>query len=298
MPALPRRLPFVKMNGLGNDFLVVDLRKHPDWEPVLAQPLLVRRICDRHRGVGSDGILAVGPAQSAESVAAMRVHNADGSIAEMCGNGLRCVAHYLFEQDEKRFSQFDPPSLTVDTGAGALLCQFVLSLDGVVQQVEIEMGQPKLLSPAPASLSVGKSELSLTLVSMGNPHAVAFCDPAQTYSQLLAQATEQGPLVETHPLFPQRTNVEFVNVQGGAAHLDVVVWERGCGVTQACGTGACAAVVAACLRGLVPLKTPCTVRLPGGLLTVTVAADYTSVRMRGEAETVFCGEVITSSIMA
>ena len=176
--------------------------------------------------------------RSAESVAAMRVHNADGSIAEMCGNGLRCVAHYLFEQDEKRFSQFDPPSLAVDTGLARSATQFVLSLDGVVQQVEIEMGQPKLLSPAPASLSVGKSELSLTLVSMEIPMRLRFATrPRRIHSFWRRQRnkTAHGDAPTFSPAHQRRV----CERAGGAAHLDVVVWERGCGVTQACGTGAC-----------------------------------------------------------
>lgn len=288
------------MNGLGNDFLVVDLPKHPDWEPVLAEPLLVRRICDRHRGVGADGILAVRKAQSDGSVATMHVHNADGSMAEMCGNGLRCVARYVLERDREPLGWGSaPPLLTIDTGAGPLACSLALSPAGDVESVEIEMGRPTLLSPEPVTLRVGDSRLMLRLVSMGNPHAVELCDEALTYEQLIERATALGPLVETDPLFPQRTNVEFVKARSrGSSHLDVVVWERGCGITQACGTGACASVVAACLQGLIPPGMPCTVRLPGGILTVTVAKDLSSVRMRGPAEIVFFGELLTSSIMA
>lgn len=302
VPALPRRLPFVKMNGLGNDFVVADLRACPEWSGVLSDPALVRRVCDRHRGVGADGILAIAEGISEHASASMRVHNSDGSIAEMCGNGLRCVARYVFEQMR---AEPQIPSrqaaLTIDTGAGALRCELSLGADRTVESIAVDMGRPVLIAPELVELVVGPSltPLHVMLISMGNPHAVQFCDETLDYDRLVALATRLGPHVETDQRFAHRTNAEFVvNRPQPFPRLDVVVWERGCGITQACGTGACAAVVAACRRGLIPLGAACTVRLPGGTLVVTVASDFSSVRMRGPAETVFCGEIATSSIMA
>ena len=290
------------MNGLGNDFVVVDVRAYPAWGDLLASPAVVRRLCDRHRGIGADGVLAILAAQSVGSVATMRVHNADGSLAEMCGNGLRCVAWFLAEQPPNRSPQTESSILLqVDTGAGPLRCLLSVFEDGRACSVEIEMGRPHFATQERITLSLGPQAipLELSLVSMGNPHAVTFCDEARSYDELLSLAQRLGPWVEVHSQFPQRTNVEFVrrNPQHALA-LDVVVWERGCGVTQACGTGACAAVVVAGVAGVVPLGQRCAVRLPGGVLDIVVAQDLSVVSMRGPAETVFCGEVETSTIMA
>ncbi len=286
------------MNGLGNDFIIADLQTDPAWARVLMQPDLIRRLCDRHVGIGADGILAVLDPLLADSVATMQVHNADGSRAEMCGNGLRCVARYL---RERHSSSSLGSVLQVDTGAGPLCCELTLSPDQRVTAIEINMGRPVRMDPAqtPLSLPGEPQPLWLTLVSMGNPHAVLFCEEAESYDALRTVAERLGPQLERHPLFPQRTNVEFVRRSPSSPHgLDVVVWERGCGVTQACGTGACAAVVAAGLSGWLPLGTRASVRLPGGLLDVMCEKDLSAVWMRGPAETVFFGEVETSSIMA
>ena len=295
---LPRRLPFVKMNGLGNDFIIADLQTEPAWARVLAQPELIRRLCDRHTGIGADGILAVLEPSRTDSVATMQVHNADGSRAEMCGNGLRCVARYL--HDRGGASRLGPV-LHVDTDVGPLRCELTLSPDQLVTAIEINMGCPVVMEPAQMQLVLPQEPqpLELTLISMGNPHAVLFCDQAESYDALRLWAERIGPQVERHPLFPQRTNVELVRRSPASPNgLDVVVWERGCGVTQACGTGACAAVVAAGRLGWLPLGTRALVRLPGGLLDVMCEKDLSAVWMRGPAETVFFGEVETSSIMA
>ena len=300
MPYLPRRLPFVKMNGLGNDFIVVDVRSEPSWETLLADPAAVRRLCERHRGIGADGILAILEPETVLAVATMRVHNADGTRAEMCGNGLRCVARFLFEHDAPRPSS-RLPELVIDTGAGPLCCVLALSESGVVGSIEVDLGGPNLSALGQVALVVGPemAAIELALVSLGNPHAVRFCDEADSYESLVELARRMGPQIERHPFFAHRTNVEFVRVrdQSGSG-LEVVVWERGCGITQACGTGACAAMVAACRRGMIPFGRRCEVRLPGGVLEVTVAPDLSAVRMRGPAETVFFGEYETSSIMA
>lgn len=302
MPYLTRRLPFVKMNGLGNDFIVVDIRSETAWETLLTDPAAVRRLCDRHRGIGADGILAILPAETVGAVATMRVHNADGSRAEMCGNGLRCVARFLFEQPLPGLSFSLPKAeLVIDTGAGPLRCVLALSESGVLGSIEIDMGRPSVPVPSQVSLVVDPemAAMELSLVSMGNPHAVRFCDAADSYESLFELARRFGPQIEQHPFFAHKTNVEFVRVRDQfASGLEVVVWERGCGITQACGTGACAAMVAACRRGMMSFGRRCEVRLPGGVLEVTVAPDLSAVHMRGPAETVFFGEYETSSIMA
>jgi len=290
------------MNGLGNDFIVVDIRSETAWETLLTDPAAVRRLCDRHRGIGADGILAILPAETVGAVATMRVHNADGSRAEMCGNGLRCVARFLFEQPLPGLSFSLPKAeLVIDTGAGPLRCVLALLESGVLGSIEIDMGRPSVPVPSQVSLVVDPemAAMELSLVSMGNPHAVRFCDAADSYESLFELARRFGPQIEQHPFFAHKTNVEFVRVRDQfASGLEVVVWERGCGITQACGTGACAAMVAACRRGMMLFGRRCEVRLPGGVLEVTVAPDLSAVHMRGPAETVFFGEYETSSIMA
>ena len=290
------------MNGLGNDFIVVDIRSETAWETLLTDPAAVRRLCDRHRGIGADGILAILPAETVGAVATMRVHNADGSRAEMCGNGLRCVARFLFEQPLPGLSFSLPKAeLVIDTGAGPLRCVLALLESGVLGSIEIDMGRPSVPVPSQVSLVVDPemAAMELSLVSMGNPHAVRFCDAADSHESLFELARRFGPQIEQHPFFAHKTNVEFVRVRDQfASGLEVVVWERGCGITQACGTGACAAMVAACRRGMMLFGRRCEVRLPGGVLEVTVAPDLSAVHMRGPAETVFFGEYETSSIMA
>jgi diaminopimelate epimerase len=243
--------------------------------------------------------------------ARMRVINADGSEAEMCGNGIRCVVKVLYETDPS----LRRPVLRIDTGAGLLACA-VDSVEGRVRTVSVEMGRPRLLLAeipmlGPAGeravrvpLKVGGRELAFTAVSMGNPHAVCFVeDPAVP---LLGLAEALGPMLETSPLFPRRTNVEFARVRRGdqGVEIDLVVWERGCGITLACGTGACATAVAACLEGRASADTEIPVHLPGGPLHITVKteqgatpADYAGVVMRGPAAIVFQAEIDTAQIV-
>jgi diaminopimelate epimerase len=265
--------PFFKYHGLGNDFVVLDRRA----SGLDIDEARTRQLCDRHFGVGADGVLTVLPAQGA--VARMVVHNADGSVAEMCGNGLRCVAAYLAEGDPAR-----PRALRVATGAGELDCE--LDWDqGTVSRVTVAMGPALLESPllphgGPFVRRPIEGHLA-TAVSLGNPHLVLLEAP-------LALASTLGPALELHRLFPERTNVEFVapRAEGG---LTVVVWERGVGLTLACGTGACAAVAASVLEGRVPADAWVPVRLPGGVLEIRVQADLRQVWLRGEARRVFQG---------
>lgn len=284
-------LPFVKVEGIGNDFVVVDLRPGRPGAlvggPSPEDSKVVRAICDRRFGVGADGVLAILPSTVGD--ARMRVLNADGSEAEMCGNGIRCVAKVLYESDPA----LRRPRLRIETGAGLLECGLSATA-GVVDSVEVEMGRPRLsrdeipLAPGGSSRALREAitardrEFQFTAVSMGNPHAVIFVDDA---GDLRALAESYGPTLEVADRFPHRTNVEFARVRGG--EIDLVVWERGSGLTLACGTGACATVVAAVLEDRLPAGVATPVHLPGGTLIITVAKDLTNVVMRGPARIVF-----------
>jgi len=283
-------VPFTKVEGLGNDFLVVDLRPGrpaAGAAPSPEDPAIVRALCDRRFGVGGDGVLAILP--SSKGDARMRVLNADGSEAEMCGNGIRCVAKLLYETDPA----LRRPSLNIETGAGVLTC--ALDVDGgKVRSVAVEMGRPRLtrdeipLRPGGQTralretISARGRTFQFTAVSMGNPHAVIFVDDS---APLHVLAEEFGPLFEIAERFPNRTNVEFAHVRG--REIDLVVWERGSGITMACGTGACATVVAAGLEERLAPGVETPVHLPGGTLNIVVDKDYGSVRMRGPARIVF-----------
>jgi diaminopimelate epimerase len=301
-------IPFAKVQGLGNDFLVVDLRPGQPAalsRPSPIEPAVARALCDRRFGVGGDGVLAILPGR--EGDARMRVINADGSEAEMCGNGIRCVAKVLWDKDPT----LRRPVLRIDTGAGLLSCAMDI-VDGRVKGVEVEMGRPRLLRkeipmtgpPDERALrvpyTVGDRSMTFTAVSMGNPHAIFFVDDAR--ADLRALAEDFGPEIEIDPLFPQRTNVEFARI--GESGIELVVWERGCGITLACGTGACATVVAACLEGRAQALQQTPVHLPGGTLLITVGSpdaaggSFSGVKMRGPAETVFESSIDPARLVA
>jgi diaminopimelate epimerase len=294
---MSKALPFFKVQGLGNDFVVVDLRPGRPGAgatPSQEQPELVRAICDRHFGVGADGVLAILPTPDGD--ARMRVLNADGSEAEMCGNGMRCVAKVLYESDPT----LRKPALKIATGAGLLECAIGVA-DGVVESVSVEMGRPRFtraevpLAPGGVTpalripIETGGRTFQFTGVSMGNPHAVIFIDDPS--ADLMKLAETHGPALETAAVFPHRANIEFARVRDGGREIDLVVWERGCGITLACGTGACATVAAAVLEERLPAGREVTVHLPGGALFITVAPDRSGVRMRGPATTVFSSEL-------
>ncbi|RMH44367.1 MAG: diaminopimelate epimerase [Deltaproteobacteria bacterium] len=287
---------FFKYHGLGNDFVVVDLRAAQRGDgPWPEDPPAVRALCDRRFGVGADGVLPILPPQADGAHARMRVLNADGSEAEMCGNGIRCVAKHLYERDPALRTS----PLRIDTGAGTLACA-VDADGGTVTAVAVDMGRPRLqrgdipmTGPASercvaAPLDVEGRAITVTAVSMGNPHAVAFVP--ETGPALRALAERVGPAIERHAWFPNRTNVEFAHVHAPDA-IELVVWERGCGITLACGTGACATVVAACLEGHCRPGGDVAVSLLGGTLHIRVAGDYSGVRMRGPATHVFDGDI-------
>jgi diaminopimelate epimerase len=284
---------FVKMHGLGNDYVYIDVFANPAPEDPAG---LARRLADRHRGVGGDGMILVEPSQVA--AARMRMFNADGSESEMCGNGVRCVAHLIVARG---YAAAGP--LTIETGRGVLAIE-VMPRGPLQSQVKVDMGPPILLPrdvPVEHAQFAGASvidqpcpdlpldaewgaaaglEPGMTCVSMGNPHAIFYC------SDVAAVPLEVfGPAVERHPVFPRRTNVHVVQVVS-PTHVLVRTWERGSGITQACGTGASAVCVAGYLTGKSGARITAT--LPGGDLDLEWDGQG-SVFMTGPAEEVFTG---------
>jgi len=271
------------MQGLGNDFIVVDDRAEhlPDED----LPALGRRLTDRHFGIGGDGLILVRPSTTADFQ--MRVINSDGSEAEMCGNGIRCFAVYLLE---KGLTTANP--VRVDTRAGVMVLDVHRDADGGISGVRVDMGKPSVEraevpmegsgSALDVPLSVDGQEFVAHGVSMGNPHAVIFLNTLEGLP-----LERLGPRIETHPLFPAKTNVHFVE-QLGPDELRMKIWERGAGPTLACGTGACAVLVAAHLTGRTGRKA--TIHLPGGPLEIEWAENG-HVFMTGPAEEVFTGEI-------
>jgi diaminopimelate epimerase len=273
------RIAFAKVHGLGNDFILIDRRR----EGAPADPALAVRWCDRHHGVGADGVLTLLPPRRPEAAVRMHIYNADGSSPEMCGNGLRCVVRHVLEQKAPPRSE---RGLVVDTDAG--LRRGWLLED---RRVRVTLGRP-VLDDHPLSVELdGVGRFEGLRVSMGNPHFVLRPEPSEP---LTARARRIGPLLERHPAFPDRTNVEFIAAKDGG--LEVVVFERGSGFTLACGTGAAAAAVAARAFGLVPAG-PLRVQLPGGPLEIDLDenldpnGDGGDLTITGEAVHVFDGTI-------
>ena len=275
------------MHGAGNDYVYVDAReKDAEW------PAMSIAVSDRHTGIGSDGLILLLQSDSADF--RMRMFNADGSEGEMCGNGIRCLTRFAVEHGA--VSPQKSPVL-VETGAGNLEVTPIWQ-DGSIAGARVSMGLPILapheipvIAPVIADetdtvidhpITVGGHEFKITCVSMGNPHAVAFI--VEPVDEVRLQ--EIGPLVEHHPMFPQRVNFEIVNVLG-EGRLRTRVWERGSGLTMACGTGACAVAVAARMHGHIEDKS--IVELPGGDLTIEWPGEG-PVIMEGPVASVFDGE--------
>lgn len=277
-------LAFRKLEGLGNDFALLDERDHA--EPAL--PVAARRaLCDRHRGVGADGVLTVLAPRGAGAVARMHLTNADGSVAEMCGNGLRCVSLFLCQVGVVRPGE----AHVVDTDAGprgATVLEVPPTASGEAR-VRVDMGPASFQSARQFLTPTLRAPLSpwlppATTVSMGNPHVVFEVSELPS----LEEAARIGAAVERDARFPERTNVEW-GVKRPDGSVEVVVWERGVGLTQACGTGACAVAAAFARAGLVPFDVDVRVVLPGGPLAVRVPQDGGSVWMTGPARFVFEG---------
>lgn len=275
---------FAKMHGLGNDFIVVNgFKEHLD-DSIL--PELAKRTCDRHFGIGGDGLILVLPSRTADHC--MRMLNPDGSEAEMCGNGIRCAAKFAYEAG---ITTANP--VRIDTLAGVKVIDLKVDA-GKVTAARVDMGVPRLerteipfsgpgSGPVIAeAVTVDGRSFAVTCVSMGNPHCITFVDDADAYP-----VEKDGPLFEHHPFFPKRTNTEFVQIIN-RSEIRMRVWERGAGQTLACGTGACASAAAAMLNGLTERKV--TVHLDGGDLLIEWPANDASLMMTGPAEEVFTGE--------
>ena len=274
-------MKFWKYHGIGNDFVLLDnfdgaANKDPSW---------VMAVCDRRFGVGADGILYI--ERSARADATMSILNSDGSVAEMCGNGIRCVAKHLYDHGIVKKKQ-----MTIETLAGIKSIECTVN-GGQVSDVKVAMGAAmlecgKIPMNCPGKfidsiLEVDGVKVRGTAVSMGNPHFITF----QNFND--EEQDRLAPLIQSDRAFPKKTNVEFVKSSNGI--LTVKVLERGAGWTMACGTGACATAVAAALQGLVPYDREIEVRLPGGSLWIDVSKDLGSVSMRGTATKVFQGEM-------
>ena len=272
---------FTKMHGAGNDYVYVDC--FADKAP--ADPAgVAMAVSDRHKGIGADGLILICPSEVAD--ARMRMFNADGSESEMCGNGVRCVAKYVYDHGICHRDE-----LRIETGRGVLTLQ-MFAAHGKADRVRVNMGAPILKSadipttlpgdpPVRQRLSVGGRDLEVTCVSMGNPHCVTFVDEINDDWVLGI-----GPQIEVHPAFPRRVNAEFIQVLS-PTEFRMRVWERGSGETQACGTGACAAAVAGVLAGLTERRV--LGHLPGGDLELEWA-DSGEVYLTGPAVEVFQGD--------
>ncbi|HEX2477464.1 MAG TPA: diaminopimelate epimerase [Lacipirellulaceae bacterium] len=278
---------FTKMHGAGNDYIYVDCFAEPVPRDI---PELARRISQRRFGVGADGLILICPSERAD--AEMRMFNADGSAAEMCGNGIRCVAKYVYDHGLRRRDRLQIES------AGRVFTLELKIARGVVDRVRVDMGQPILIPEqiptklraasgpdqplVDAPLTVGGRELRVTCVSMGNPHCVVFVD--QPSDELVLGI---GPQLEVSPQFPNRTNVEFAKVITGR-EIEQRTWERGSGETLACGTGACAVCVAGVLTGRTGREV--TIHLRGGDLDIEWREADNHVYMTGPAVEVFSGD--------
>ncbi|MGB9600576.1 MAG: diaminopimelate epimerase [Myxococcota bacterium] len=267
-----------KYHGLGNDFVLFDAIKSKR----LISPEDARFICDRHFGVGADGVLTLLPSDKADFY--MHIYNSDGSVAEMCGNGIRCaVKHYidLYKRGNKG------NEVRVETKSGIQVCNYIIK-NGEVRSVTVNMGSPILLPekiPVRSSSNLlkikkGHGVIAGMAVSMGNPHFVSF----GRYQG--EDILEWGPYIERHRLFPRYTNVELVRIKS-KQEADVFVWERGVGITLACGSGSCAVAVAGVKMGLLKANAFLKIRLPGGILNIKYDTERDIVLMNGEARRVF-----------
>lgn len=274
-------MKFTKMHGCGNDYVYVNL-----FEENIDDPSTVSiAVSDRHFGIGSDGLITIGPSDVADF--RMRIYNADGSEAEMCGNGIRCVAKYVYDH-----KMTEKTEISIESGAGIKYLTLYVK-DEKVEQVRVDMGEPVLEaekipvaaehSPVIAEpIMVEGKEWKMTCVSMGNPHAVVFVDDVVNFP-----IEKYGPHFENHVRFPKRTNTEFVQIIS-RKEVSMRVWERGSSETWACGTGTCATVMACILNGYTENKV--LVHLRGGDLTIEYEPKSNHIYMTGPATEVFTGE--------
>lgn len=278
-------MKFTKMHGLGNDYVYVNTFDQPAPADPARMARLAVSVSDRHFGIGGDGLILIEPSKQAD--ARMRMFNADGSEAEMCGNGVRCVAKYIHDHGIAK-----KPRVTVETGRGVLTLDLEV-VNGKARRVRVDMGVPILQGsdiptklpgdpPVDVLLRVADHDLKVTAVSMGNPHAVVYVDDVDAFP-----VETIGPILESHAAFPRKVNAHFVQVVA-PGDVRMRTWERGSGITLACGTGACAVCVAGVLTG----RTSRTLlaHLPGGDLELEWPGENSSVFMTGPATEVFTGE--------
>jgi diaminopimelate epimerase len=289
-------MKFTKMHGLGNDYVYVNCFEENIEDPAAT----AIKISDRHTGIGADGLILICPCDVAD--VKMRMFNADGSESQMCGNGIRCVAKYAYDHGlTKATEPFSVPgsitfenALRVETLRGILTLGLDIGDDDKVQRVCVNMGQPILIGrDIPVNLpgetivnetiSISGVDFEMTCVSMGNPHATFFCEDVDQIDLDVI-----GPLIENHELFPERVNAHFVNIEG-PNEFTMRTWERGSGITQACGTGACACVVSGVLAGRCAKSV--VAHLPGGDLELSWCDEDNCVYMTGPAVEVFSGEI-------
>ncbi|MBP3787310.1 MAG: diaminopimelate epimerase [Prevotella sp.] len=289
------KIHFTKMHGCGNDYIYVDTMQYPIADPVQASILW----SDRHKGIGSDGLVLIGASPIPEADYSMRIFNADGSEAMMCGNASRCIGKYLYERGltpnpsprgEGGSRQEMQIKLLTNSGIKTL---FLHIKDDIVESVTVDMGEPvledeNLFNPqiarnlsTPLAIRRGDGGEAAIFVSMGNPHYVIFIDNVD-------QVGETGRVLELHPAFPQRCNIEFARIEDDGT-IRTRVWERGSGITQACGTGACATAVAAFITGRAGRQSQ--IVMDGGTLNIELRESDNHVYMTGPAEFVFDGEI-------
>ena len=278
-------LNFTKMTGLGNDYIYIDCI---DKEKIKNIPEIARKLSDRHFGIGSDGLILIDKPDDKNSDFKMRIFNSDGSEAEMCGNGIRCVAKFIHDNNLSKNNK-----MSIETLAGIKKVKLLENDNGECNEVIVDMGEPlfqdknipyNIYEPYNKDLYIvvaGKT-MRFTVVSMGNPHAVTFVENLDDL-----QIEKYGPIIENNPIFPNKTNVEFVEILD-KNNIRIRVWERGVGETFACGTGACASVVAAGINGYTDENV--TTILPGGSLKIEWGKDN-HIYMQGPATTVYTGVI-------
>ena len=263
------KIPFTKMHGCGNDYIYINVSQHPIDDPVRAA------VCwsDRHKGIGSDGLVLIDKSPIPEADFSMRIFNADGSEAMMCGNASRCIGKYLYERGLTTKTE-----IRLLTLSGIKILQLHIN-NGIVESVTVDMGEPVLENTAQFIPTRGLEQG--TFVSMGNPHYVIFTDDVD-------QVGETGRMLEQHPAFPQRCNIEFARIEADGS-IRTRVWERGSGITQACGTGACATAVAAVLTDRAGRHSE--IIMDGGTLSIEWSDKDNHIYKTGPAAFVFDGEI-------
>ena len=271
---MTQKLRFTKMHGCGNDYIYINMMEEKIADPQAAAIAL----SDRHKGIGSDGLVLIGASTVPEADYSMHIYNADGSEAMMCGNASRCIGKYLYER-----GLTDKTEIRLLTLSGVKTLQLHVN-NGIVESVTVDMLEPKFEDET--QFVAGRSQGHGTFVSMGNPHYVIFTD-------YVDQVGETGRLLEAHPAFPQRCNIEFAYVQADGS-IRTRVWERGSGITMACGTGACATAVAAALTGKSGRKSQ--IVMDGGTLSIEWRESNNHVYMTGPAAFVFDGEIELSKL--